>query len=497
MEHHPAISVQKVTKRFPGVVALRDVSLDLFPGEVHALVGENGAGKSTLVKIISGALRPDGGAVVIEGRSFPFLTPYQARNLGIATVYQEQQLVPALTVAENLFLGREWRARGGWVDFGKMFAEARRLIDLFGLSLDPRARVEDLSVAERQEVAILKVLRDKTRVILLDEPTAALSKEQIQFFFDFVNRLREEGMAILYISHHLEEVLAIAQKVTVLRDGENVGTFQSDQVDKNTLVEKMAGHRLARRHSEERKPPQEVVLRVENLGDGKSFQNLSLELRKGEIVGFLGVTGSGCRGVLRVLAGLRRWGEGRVYLRGKLLDPYDVADAVALGIFFMPEDMRREGLVLPLGFAQNITLSRLKKVLWRGFIHPGKERAAAQEYVRALNIAVPSEEAEVGILSGGNQRKVLLARALFSDAWCWLLEDPTQGIDVEARAEVHHLLLQARSLGKSILLFSSDFDELITVTDRILVFHRGKVVQEIDKPEQTTSQELLRLMLGG
>ncbi|MCD6155668.1 MAG: sugar ABC transporter ATP-binding protein, partial [Candidatus Atribacteria bacterium] len=246
MEHRPTISVHKVTKRFPGVVALRDVSLDLFPGEVHALVGENGAGKSTLVKIISGALRPDEGVINIEGKSFSFLTPYQARSLGIATVYQEQQLVPALTVAENLFLGREWRARGGWVDFGRMFAEARRLIDLFGLSLDPRARVEDLSVAERQEVAILKVLQEKTRVILLDEPTAALSKEQIQFFFDFVNRLREEGMAILYISHHLEEVLAIAQKVTVLRDGENVGTFQSDQVDKNTLVEKMAGHRLAR-----------------------------------------------------------------------------------------------------------------------------------------------------------------------------------------------------------------------------------------------------------
>ncbi|BER91772.1 sugar ABC transporter ATP-binding protein [Atrimonas thermophila] len=425
------------------------------------------------------------------------LKTYLARSLGIATVYQEQQLIPGLTVAENLFLGREWRARGGWVDFGKLFAEAQRVIDLFGLSLDPRAKVESLSVAERQEVAILKVLQEKTRVILLDEPTAALSREQVQFFFDFVNRLREQGMAILYISHHLEEVLTIAQKVTVLRDGQKVGTFQSGEVDKEALVEKMAGHRLARKPTGEKSPPREVVLEVENLGDGKNFQGVSFLLRRGEIVGFLGVTGSGCRSVLRALAGLHKWSEGKVTIQGKVFKLYQVTDAVELGIFFMPEDMRREGLVLPLGFTQNITLSRLRKVLWRGFIHPGRERAVGQEYVHVLNIAVPGERAEVAILSGGNQRKVLLARALFSDAWCWLLEDPTQGIDVEARAEVHHLLLQARSLGKSILLFSSDFDELITVTDRILVFHRGKVVQEIDRPEQTTPQELLRLMLGG
>ncbi|MGQ9746941.1 MAG: sugar ABC transporter ATP-binding protein [Candidatus Caldatribacteriaceae bacterium] len=497
MSVQPILVVQGITKRFPGVVALRGVSLSLYPGEVHALVGENGAGKSTLVKILSGALRPDEGTITIGDRSFSFLTPYEARKVGIATVYQEQQLIPSLTVAENIFLGREWRRKGGLVDFRRMVVEARRMIEFFTLSLNPEARVEELSVAERQEVIILKVWGERARVILLDEPTAALSREQVQFFFRLVERLQDQGIAVLYISHHLEEVLEIAQRITVLRDGKKVDTFQAQTVDKNILVEKMAGHRLTRRLDEKRKPPGEVVLRIDNLGDGRIFQGVSLTLRRGEILGLVGVTGSGCREILRALAGLYKWKEGNVFIGDSSFFPDNIAEAVSRGIFFMPEDMRREGLVLPMSFAKNITLPQLGKVVQGGIIRLQREKEVAQKYVKALNIVTPQQDAEVGILSGGNQRKVLLARALFSDAWLWLLEDPTQGIDVEARTEVHHLLLQARSQGKSILLFSSDLEELLTLADRLVIFHKGRVVQEILDPGNTTTQELLQEMLGG
>jgi|YNPMSStandDraft_2_1061718.scaffolds.fasta_scaffold02512_5 ABC-type sugar transport system ATPase subunit len=494
----PAVlTLQEITKRFPGVVALDRVDLTLRKGEVHGLVGENGAGKSTLVKIISGALRPDGGTITIEGVSFSFLTPYKARELGIATVYQDQQLVPALSVAENIFLGREPRTGLGRMDFRKIFAQAETMIRLFELSLDCRARVEDLPVAQKQEVAILKALSENARVILLDEPTAALSGEQIPFLFRLIERLLEQGMAVLYISHHLDEVLTIAQRITVLRDGKRVGTFERGELDKESLVEKMAGHRLQREVKRERKSPGEIVLEGNDLSDGKTFAGVRLVLRRGEILGLLGVTGSGAQEMLRVLFGIWPLREGTLLFRGKPLKDFSLPRMVERGFFFMPEDMRREGLVLPLSYPKNVTLARLRKVTHRHLIDLRQEEEAAGAYVRSLNIALPHRQAEVGILSGGNQRKVLLARALFSDASVWLLENPTQGIDVEARQEVHRLLQEAREMGKSILLFSSDLDELITLSDRILVFRDGRIQREITEPWNETPRDLLGCMLGG
>lgn len=493
----PVLSLQDITKRFPGVLALDRVSLELQGGEVHALVGENGAGKSTLVKIISGALRPDGGTITIGGASFSFLTPYKAREMGIATVYQEEQLVPTLSVAENLFLGHEPRTALGRIDFRKVFAEAEAMIRHLGLSLDPKARVETLPVAQRQEVAILKALSEKARVILLDEPTAALSGEQVQFLFGLIERLLSENVAVLYISHHLDEVLTIARRITVLRDGKKVGTFEREELDKETLVEKMAGHALSREREGKRKTPGSVILEGRALSDGKNFTGVHFVLRVGEIVGLLGVTGSGAQEILRALFGLKPLSEGTLFFRGTPMGDASLPQRVAKGFFFMPEDMRREGLVLSLTYPKNVTLARLPKVIRHRLIDLAEEERTTRTYVRDLNIVLPHIHAEVGILSGGNQRKVLLARALFSDASVWLLENPTQGIDVEARQEVHRLLREAREAGKSILLFSSDLEELITLTDRILVFRNGRVVREITEPWKETPRNLLGLMLGG
>ncbi|NSW77204.1 MAG: sugar ABC transporter ATP-binding protein, partial [Candidatus Atribacteria bacterium] len=305
------------------------------------------------------------------------------------------------------------------------------------------------------------------------------------------------GVAILYISHHLDEVLTIARRITVLRNGKCVGTFERENLDKETLVEKMAGHALSKETKRVRRSPGATILEGKDLSDGTSFSGVTISVREAEIVGLLGVTGSGAQEVLRALFGLRPLRKGTIFLRGTPCRYPSPSQMVARGVFFMPEEMRREGLVLPLSYPKNVTLARLYKVTRYGSIRLKKEEKTTEPYIRALNIRLPHLHAEVGILSGGNQRKVLLARALFSDATIWLLENPTQGIDVEARQEVQKLLLEAREMGKGILLFSSDLDELTVLADRILVFRNGRVNTEIHEPWQTTPRHLLGLMLGG
>lgn len=491
------LSVNEISKSFPGILALDSVSLTLYAGEVHALIGANGAGKSTLVKILSGALQPDCGNIMVNGKTFRALTPLLARKMGIAAVYQEQQLVPDLTVAENIFLGKEPKTALGCVDYRRMFAETKELIQAYGLSIQPTDIVGNLPLAQRQEVAILKALKEQARVLLLDEPTAALTGSQIAFMFRLIEQLRSKGIGILYISHHIDEILSIAQRITVLRNGRNVGTFPAQDATKEMLIEKMVGRRIERESSFFRAPSGNVVLEVRKLSIDSGVENVSFVLREREILGLSGAAGSGCREILRSIAGLLHPREGQIYLSGRPFRPRGVSEAIRQGVFFMPEDMRKEGLVLPLPFPKNITLPKLQKVTSRGVLIPAKEMQAVQPYIASLRIVAPSLVAETRVLSGGNQRKVLLAKALFADATIWLLEDPTQGVDVETRQEIHRLLVEARNSGKGILLFSSDLEELLTVSDRILVMHKGTLVKELDHPVTVTAQELLSMTLGG
>lgn len=491
------LSANEISKSFPGIVALDSVSLVLYAGEVHALIGANGAGKSTLVKIIAGALQPDHGSITINGKTFRALTPLLARKMGIAAVYQEQQLVSDLTVAENVFLGKEPKTAFGSVDYRRMLTETGELIQAYGLSIQPTDTVGKLPPAQRQEVAILKALKEQARVLLLDEPTAALTGPQITFMFRLIEQLRERGIGILYISHHIDEILSIAQRITVLRNGKNVGTFLTQDVTKEVLIEKMAGRHVEKETRFSREPSGDVILEVQRLSVNGRVENVSFVLREREILGFSGVVGSGCREVLRSVAGLLSSRKGQMKLLGKPFHPQGVADAIRQGVLFMPEDMRKEGLVLPLPFPRNITLAKLEKVTSRGVIVPAKETQAVQPYITSLRIVAPSPWAETRVLSGGNQRKVLLAKALFADAKIWLLEDPTQGVDVETRQEIHRLLIEARNGGRGILLFSSDLEELLTVSDRVMVMYKGMLVREIDNPATVTTQELLSMTLGG
>ncbi len=496
-EQAALLSVNEISKSFPGILALDSVSLTLHAGEVHALIGANGAGKSTLVKIIAGALQPDRGSITINGKTFQVLTPLLARKIGIAAVYQEQQLVPDLTVAENIFLGKEPRTTFGRVDYRRMSAETMELIQTYGLSIQPDYVVGKLPLAQRQEVAILKALKEEAKVLLLDEPTAALTGPQIAFMFRLIEQLRKRGMGILYISHHIDEILSIAQRITVLRNGKKIGTFLAQDVTKEVLIEKMAGRRIESESRFSRKPPGDVILETQHLSINGKVEKASFVLKEGEILGFSGAADSGCKEVLRSLAGLYPIRSGGIKLFGKTFRPRGVADTMQQGILFVPEDMRREGLVLPFPFPKNITLAKLQKVTSRGFILPHREIQAVYPYVSSLRIVAPSPWAETRILSGGNQRKVLLAKALFTDAKIWLLEDPTQGVDVETRQEIHHLLIEARNSGKSILIFSSDLEELLTVSDRIIVMYKGRPTREIENPATVTTQELLSMTLGG
>ena len=496
VENQPLLKIVNVSKSFPGVRALDKVNMTLISGEVHALVGENGAGKSTLVKIISGAYAPDEGSIDIGNKSFRSLNPYQARLNGIATVYQEQQLVPWLSVAENIFLGMEPRTRWGSIDFSTMKQEAEERIHSYGLSIQPTDLVAALSVAARQEVAILKVLARQAKVLLLDEPTASLTGSQVDFLFHLIHQLQQRGIGILYISHYLDEVLEIAQRITVLQNGQCVGTFQKGDLTKETLIEKMAGHKLDF-STVIKKPIGEKVLELKEISCNNVLQNINLSLHKEEILGILGGNDSGCHELIRLLAGLLPFSQGKMFLKGKPYSPNSIYDALEKGLFFIPENMRKEGLVLPLSLAQNITLSNLKEILTQGFIHLKKEGVQAQNLVKALKIVTPSVKTEVQYLSGGNQRKVLFAKALFANAQIWLLEEPTQGVDVEARQEIHRLLFDIKSKHKSILLVSSDLEELITVADRIIILRRGQIVEEIADSSSTNPKELLQAMLGG
>ncbi|MEJ2288333.1 MAG: sugar ABC transporter ATP-binding protein [Deinococcales bacterium] len=491
------LEARGIDKRFPGVVALQDVDLTVGAGEVHGLVGKNGAGKSTLVKILSGALQPDAGSIHLDGRPLPSLTPASAQAAGIATVYQDQQLVPGLNVAENLYLGREPRTPLGAVDHARMQSEAGRVLAALGLQLDPRAPLPRLDMAQRQQLTIAKAVQRQGRVLLLDEPTAALNKTQADFLFTLVRRLVEEGLAVLYISHHLDEVLAIADTVTVLRDGRRVGTVAADALDKAELVSMMVGQQLV--EEEARHAPAErieAVLSATGLRLDPASAPFELAVRAGEVLGITGTLGSGAFRLARVLAGLERPHEGAMTLRKRPYAPTRVRDAVARGVVFLPEDMLREGLVMPMAVAPNVSLTNLRKVAPGGRIRLWRERRATREVTRELAVVPDDVEREVRLLSGGNRRKVLLARALFADAQVLVLEEPTQGVDVEARREIHRLLGALATEGRAIVLATTDLEELVQVCDRILVLRKGALAESF-RGADTTPQALLASIVAG
>jgi rhamnose transport system ATP-binding protein len=485
-----------VSKSFAGVHALQGVSFELRPGEVHALVGENGAGKSTLIKIITGAHQADEGILEVNGRIVAENSPLISRSLGIAAIYQQPALFPDLTVAENIALGLE--RRGGWrvIRWGERRRRARVLLDRIGAAIDPDAVVSDLTMPEQQLVEIARALGADARILIMDEPTASLSEREVERLFRVIRDLRERGVGIIYISHRLNELFQVADRVTVLRDGRLVETRSIADVDRAELIRLMVGREITAVFPKQEVPLGDVVLDLRGVGCRESgVHSVSLTVRAGETVGLAGLVGAGRTELARVLFGLTPADSGEIRLCGRPVVIDSPARAVKLGLAYVPEDRRRHGVILDLPVAPNTSLAILKRISTLGWLDFGSERDLAASFVKRLGIKVASHGAPVGDLSGGNQQKVAVARWLATDPAVLILDEPTQGIDVGAKAEIHRLMGELAARGLAILMISSELPEILGMSDRIAVMHAGTIAAVLDRAE-ATQEKVLAVALG-
>jgi rhamnose transport system ATP-binding protein len=492
----PLLTLTGIRKAFGGVQALRGVSFDLRAGEVHALVGENGAGKSTLIKVITGAHQPDEGTFEIQGQQIAANDPGRARALGIAAIYQQPALFPDLTVTENIALALE--PPGGWrrINWGERKTRAKQLLQRIGATISPDTEVRHLTMPEQQLVEIARSLGADARVLIMDEPTASLSDQEVENLFRVIRELKAHGVGIIYISHRLEELPQVADRVTALRDGALVGTCQMSDVSRADLIRMMVGRELSAVYPKTSVPLGDVVLDVRGLGCKESgTHDVHFHVRAGEILGLAGLVGSGRTELARVLFGLTPADAGEIRLRDRPVTVYSPGRAVELGIAYVPEDRRRHGVILDMPVADNASLAVLRKVSSLGWLNFRKERDLAAHYVNRLGIKTPSVEVPAGNLSGGNQQKVALARWLAAEPTVLILDEPTQGIDVGAKAEIHRLMCELAGRGLAILMISSELPEVLGMSDRIAVLHGGTVVGILDRAE-ATQEAVLELALG-
>lgn len=483
-ERVPVFQVQHISKSFGGVRALQDVHFAVFPGEVHALLGENGAGKSTLIKIITGVHQPDTGEMLLNGQPVHFATTRDAQAQGVAAIYQEPSLFPDLDIAENIFVGRQPMRRSG-VDWKRMYADARSLLERLGLQLDPRTKARELSVAQQQLIEIARALSINATLLIMDEPTSSLTQGEVEDLFVIVRQLRASGTAVVFISHRLEELFALADRVTTLRDGKDVGTRPMAQVTTDELIRMMVGRSLSELFPKQAVEPGEVILEVEHLGVAGAFSDVSFSLRRGEILGMSGLIGAGRTNVAQALFGVEPATEGTIKLDGKTVRIVNPDMAMALGIGYVPEDRKEHGLVLNMSIADNITLPVLQEFATMGWLNPQREQQAAQAGSRQLEVKMSSVAQTVGQLSGGNQQKVVLAKWLGTRPRILILDEPTRGIDVGTKAAVHRLMSSLAAQGMAILMISSELPEVLGMSDRVLVMREGRLTGHFSRAEAT------------
>jgi len=490
-EHPVILAMEHVGKTYPGVVALDDVSVDFRRGEVHALLGENGAGKSTLIKTISGAIRPDGGRVLIDGRSLDHLTPSAARGLGIQVIYQEFNLVPTLTVAENICLGEYdgWRA-----DFAAYRKKCRRLMDDLEVDISPDTLVRDLPSAQQQLVEIAKALAKSPRLLIMDEPTAPLSLAEVETLFRIVRKIRDQGTAVVYISHRMDEIFDLSDRVTVLRDGRYIATRRTAETDRDELITLMVGRTLSETYPPKSHAVGDVALELKALA-GNGNQPMSFALRKGEIVGVAGLIGAGRTELAKLIVGAAARDGGIMELDGKPVRFRSPREAIAAGVGLIPENRKEEGCFLEQPIRWNVSIAALSRILGRFGIRSNIEVDLARRYFGLLRIKAPGIETRVVTLSGGNQQKVVIAKTLASEAHVLIFDEPTRGIDVGARGEIYKLMVDLAATGIAILMITSDMEELLGMSDRILVLHEGRMTGLL--PRADCSQEKIMALASG
>ncbi|NLI59675.1 MAG: sugar ABC transporter ATP-binding protein [Clostridium sp.] len=481
-----------ISKRFPGVNALDNVDFDLRPGEVHALIGENGAGKSTLIKILTGVYQKDSGTITVDGVDTEISSVQDSRRLGIAAIYQEIDFIPIFTVAENIFLGKEPTGVAGKISYAEMRKQAQEVLDSLEAEISAGQVMRELSVGQRQMVMIARALMERSNIIVMDEVTAPLSMSETEKLFAIIEDLRKRGLSIIYISHRMEEIFKVADRVTVLRDGCMVGSRNIEETDVDELIRLMVGREMRDMYPKEEVPiSDEEVLRVEGLSRGNAVRNVSFSVRKGEILGLGGLVGAGRSEVARLLCGIDQKDAGEIYLEGKRVDIRSSGDAVKAGIALIPEDRRVEGLVLDMDVTENVTLARLKSFCLGGIIPKvSEEKRHASDLVDTLSIRTPSLSQRVKYLSGGNQQKVVLGKWLSKEAKVFIFDEPTKGVDVGAKREIYSLMGDLVREGAAIILISSDLPELLALSDRILVMHRGETTGELSRDEATGEKVL-------
>ena len=483
------LQANAITKAFAGVQALKRVSFDLRAGEVHALVGENGAGKSTLIKIVTGAVQPDSGTLLVSGRPVAHMTPAVARSLGIAAIYQQPALFPDLTVAENIALALETSGAWSTVDWPARRQRAAMLLERVGAAIAPDRMVATLSMPEQQIVEIAKAIGSDAKIVIMDEPTAALTEREVENLYRIVRLLREGGAGIIYISHRLDEVFALAGRITVLRDGETVATRAVADIGRQGLIGLMIGRELAAVFPKRPAPIGEVAIDVRGLGNrAAGIHDVSFSVRRGEIFGLAGLVGSGRTQLAETIFGLTPADAGEIRVGGAARRIDSPAAAIRAGIAYVPEDRRQHGVVLDMSVAANASLASLPRVSRRGLIDRAAELASAQRYADQFRIKTPSLDAEVGTLSGGNQQKVALARWLSTEPSVLILDEPTQGVDVGSKAEIHGLMQQLVERGLAIIMISSELPEILGMSDRVAVMHAGSISAILDRSQATPAR---------
>jgi len=479
------LELNKITKRFANVEVLHDVNLSLKPGEVHAILGENGAGKSTLVKVITGVHQPDAGEIRLNGQVVQFNDPRESRQAGIAAIYQELSLFPDLDVAENIFVGRQPTTRLGRIDWRKLYAEADRLLTSLGVHLNLKQKARSLSIAQQQMVEIARAFSINARILIMDEPTSSLTLNEVADLFRLVRRLRDDGTGIIFISHRLEELFELADRVTILRDGSYVDTRLLSEVNRDDLIRLMVGRTISNLFPKQDVVPGDVALMVENLSQTGIFENISFELRRGEILGLAGLVGAGRTDVARAIFGVEPPSGGRIQVEGRAVQINSPQDAISLGLAYVPEDRQLHGLIPQMNITANISLPMLQEYANRGWLRDKVEikaafGAAQQMEVRANNIWQKARE-----LSGGNQQKIVLAKWLSTNPHILILDEPTRGIDVGTKAAVHALMSKLASEGMAILMISSELPVILGMSDRVLVMREGHLTGHFTRAEAT------------
>ena len=494
----PILTVRGVTKSFPGVRALKGVDLTIYPGEVHALVGENGAGKSTLMKILVGAQLPDGGEIKLDGKPVHFHTPHQARAAGIGIIYQELTIAPNLTVAGNVFLGSEETKLGFLTDTGSMIAHTQQVLDRLGARFKAGQLANHLSIAEQQQVEIARALFYKSRILVMDEPTTALSDRETERLFSVVKQLRSEGMAIIYISHRMAEIYELSDRLSVFRDGEYIGELTRPEFTSERIIEMMVGRKLEDLYPEKTAAPGEVVLRVKNMSDKELVKNAGLELRAGEVLGLAGLVGAGRTELARLIFGADPKVSGEVYLKGKLVNIKHPIDAVKEGIGYVPEDRKLAGVFLGMSCRDNIAMNIFGRHAKAGVIDFGDVNERSKVQAKSLRLRAASLWVRAGGLSGGNQQKLLLARWLEINPKVLILDEPTRGVDIGAKAEIYSVIQQLANKGMAVIFISSELPELIGVCKRVMVMREGVVMGEVggDTGIEVTQKNIMKFATG-